>query len=642
VENSSSGDRLKLRQFIETCPQPVAVALGHLHRARSPQERLDASLRAGEVLARYTAAAALASFAGRQGAGTDGLSLPELKGPLSFGHFLSLVQQICAFDINHPLAPYLASFRAKKKGRTVEPGTADAALVSILNLRNDLGHDLIAISEPRAKSLLAEKNPESRLLEALRSLEGLLSCPLFVVEDQRLDRGQILARRLWLMGESRDPEPEELRLAQPIHFNGYPYVAVSEVVLSLWPGLIWNIMPERQSYGLLFIDHISTATLRYKSMDPVVREVNGENLAALKNITSGKSMPPEYLETQDKRHFAWLWREEKVRKLEALKRTEGRIPWRDFDEATLEWYAKRLPVEEEEADPQRGIIKLLFDGRERLREEEIFQTTLLFGSEAAVRRMLQRDSMDLRVVSEKRKRWDERITGSTNILKSLRTAVDFFARHVQIEHASLDDLKEISGTADYLAMREALVNLFIHQDYHDTSAPAQVELRSEQALFFNTGYSLVSREGLIEGGKSQARNPLIARALRLIGFAELAGSGLRVLQEAWRGAKRKPPQFESNREANTFTVSLDWRIVPDTYDSLWKDKIGARLTHEQAQLMNLCGDPIGITLEQAASGTGLGLAEANTALKYLVRQALIEQREARYFVKEYLKELINP
>jgi predicted HTH transcriptional regulator len=37
-------------------------------------------------------------------------------------------------------------------------------------------------------------------------------------------------------------------------------------------------------------------------------------------------------------------------------------------------------------------------------------------------------------------------------------------------------------------MREALVNLFMHQDYGDPSAAAQVELWAERATFFNTGF----------------------------------------------------------------------------------------------------------------------------------------------------------
>jgi predicted HTH transcriptional regulator len=188
-------------------------------------------------------------------------------------------------------------------------------------------------------------------------------------------------------------------------------------------------------------------------------------------------------------------------------------------------------------------------------------------------------------------------------------------------------------------MREALVNLFMHQDYSDPSAVAQVELRTERATFFNTGFSLVAKERLVEGGKSQARNPLIARALRLIGFAELAGSGIRALQTAWREAQRRPPQFASDREANTFTVTLDWRLVRDTYDAVWKHRLGVRLTAEQAQILNLALDTEGITLEEAASGTVLTIDDAREALNYLQLQVLIEERQGRFYVKEHLKEL---
>jgi len=158
-------------------------------------------------------------------------------------------------------------------------------------------------------------------------------------------------------------------------------------------------------------------------------------------------------------------------------------------------------------------------------------------------------------------------------------------------------------------------------------------------LFFNTGFSLVAKERLVEGGKSQARNPLIARALRLIGFAELAGSGIRALQTAWREARRRPPQFESDREANTFTVTLDWRLVSDTYDAVWKQRLGVRLTTEQAQILNLALDTEGITIEEAASGTGLTIDDTREALNYLQLQVLIEERQGRFYVKEHLKEL---
>src|SRR5262249_15046873 len=189
--------------------------------------------------------------------------------------------------------------------------------------------------------------------------------------------------------------------------------------------------------------------------------------------------------------------------------------------------------------------------------------------------------------------------------------------------------------------REAMVNLFIHQDYGDPSAAAQVELRAERATFFNTGFSLVAPERLVEGGKSQARNPLIARALRLIGFAELAGSGIRALQTAWREAQRRPPQFESDRETNTFTVVLDWRLVRDIYDAVWKHRLGVRLTAEQAQILNLALDTEGITIEEAASGTGLTIDDAREALHYLQLQVLIEERQGHFHIKDHLKEFVR-
>ena len=90
-------------------------------------------------------------------------------------------------------------------------------------------------------------------------------------------------------------------------------------------------------------------------------------------------------------------------------------------------------------------------------------------------------------------------------------------------------------------MREALTNMFIHQDYADQRSCARIIIRPDETEFFNAGYSLTAVERLEEGGAHQARNPLVARALRLMGFAEIAGSGLRVLHAAWRGARRPPP-----------------------------------------------------------------------------------------------------
>ena len=69
-----------LRRASLIYPQPVAIACGRILRARSHTERLDACVRAGEVLTRYVAAVALASFAAREGG--DALDISILEGVL--------------------------------------------------------------------------------------------------------------------------------------------------------------------------------------------------------------------------------------------------------------------------------------------------------------------------------------------------------------------------------------------------------------------------------------------------------------------------------------------------------------------------------------------------------------------------------
>src|SRR5262245_22581098 len=94
-----------LRRASLVYPQPLAIACGRVTRSRSHAERLDACLRAAEVLARYIAAVALSSFAAREGG--DSLNLTPLDGNLSFGHFLSTAQQAANVEVPHPAASYL-------------------------------------------------------------------------------------------------------------------------------------------------------------------------------------------------------------------------------------------------------------------------------------------------------------------------------------------------------------------------------------------------------------------------------------------------------------------------------------------------------------------------------------------------------
>jgi predicted HTH transcriptional regulator len=388
------------------------------------------------------------------------------------------------------------------------------------------------------------------------------------------------------------------------------------------------------------MDGIRDRAINYQSLDPKEVELNGSRVALINSILSGQLRAYEEVVLSDQRQFVHEWRSVQRRRIEAHYVLQGRMPWEKFSPDNLKWYAKRLAPES--TKPARAIIHHdLFDGRETFEKDEIFQAILLFGKEAEIRRIISRNIIDIRSPGGGASRGAILLESRKNIIQTLRACVDVFARTLKMSDASLDSLNNTSGTPDYIAMREALINQIIHQDYQDASAPAQIIIAHESVTFFNVGYSLIPTDSLIQGWKTHPRNPLIARALRLIGFADLRGSGLQELQRVWRTANQRPPTFTSNKDENNFTLVLDWRPVKNAYDEFWKTTIGVSLSPEQAQILNLTADPSGITLEQGVSGSGLSFESTRTIFQYLMTQALIEQREGRYYVKEHLRQLLG-
>lgn len=644
--NAGAIDEARFRQAAQVYPQPVAAACGRCIRFTNPGAQLDACLKAAEVLCRYLAVLALASLRSRNKEEFPP-SVEEPEGALSFGHYLSLVQAAARVD-GHPLSSYFSPFRSRSNGRG--PGKADEVLTSLVNLRNDIGHDL-AIPEELARSLMKRDSPHDRLLTALGSLEGLLTLPLFVLKTVEVRNMRMYAQRLLLMGESRDPLPDEIQLLKPLQ-DLTPYVALADVAMPLAPGMLFAQIESRPVQRLALLDEVKEDRLVLQTLDSEeVQEYDARN--AWDEIFSNQTSAPHAVRLPEgSESLPKEWSKRRKRIEATVRQTEGVPPWTDYDQETLDWYAKRLADRAGETDSESRaestttssvdiIVAELLDGRSSgLTDAELRQLLLLFGQETAVRTTLGRDMFDLRGRSSANARWDCRETGSRNVFGALHTAMSFFTVHMELETGEADDLSRKTGSADYIAMREALVNQFIHQDYSDSSAAAQLTLLPQKTVFFNTGYSLVSADALVDGDRSQARNPLVALALRLIGYAELAGSGIRVLQHEWRQTHRRPPLLETDREANTFTLTLDWREVPGAYERFWKDSIGAQVTTEQALILDLATDPTGITAQQAAGGTGLQLDDAREALAYLVRQVLLDEKDGRYHLAAHLREAL--
>jgi len=546
----------KFRLSLGVAPQPVALALGRICRHPDKKELLEATLKAGEILARYLTALAVSSFCAREdGAAQVPNELHEFQGNLSFGHFLSALKGVARSPAVHPLNAYLEpAFRIGSDG--------EKAFDKLVELRNELGHNLSAITEAKAEHLLEKEQPVQCLTDALKACQQLLDLPLFLLEEQRMVKKVIRGRRLLLMGDA-EPTPDFIELEAGLGEEDKAlYVGLKSGALRLPPFLLWDIVQARASYGLYLLHRALPKKIEYLTVhdDGIERSKVCEEFETL--ITGGRR-PIEVVVLKDGSDLLSEWIAVKKVRVQLAQPRIGAIPWNDLNEATLVWYDAMIKGgPKDDAKPKRPgatMVKMLLDGRDVLSAEDLRQIILLFGKEKVVRTIVKRPLVDCRarkVGSEKR--WEERKESTGNVFESLKVAIEFFTRHLAVEGATIDGFKATSGTADYIAMREALVNLFIHQDYTHSGMAGQVEIRDNQTIYFNPGMSLVSMDGLLDGGKSTSRNPVVSRAMRLIGFAELAGSGLYTVNSVWRKSRGLAPKIDSNTQTNTFTLTFDW------------------------------------------------------------------------------------
>ncbi len=627
-----------LTNVLQTYPQPIAYAYGRVLRARSDTEQLDQILRCAEVTTRYLAALAIASFAAREDAAVEPPPAFEgFAGDLAFGDFLSVVQGVTKLTTKHPLQiPLSQSFRKKKN-------PAEAHLITLLKVRNELGHDLKGLQETQATHILKQKNLLALLEEMLGWIEPICTLPLFLVERYDFKNKVLYMVRLLLMGEQSEPPPDQIAISGPFAEKDQLYVGTRNGVLRLHPMLLWGLEFKRAAKGIYFL-HCTNDYLKYSSLTQAEQPSQPPDTQSLRVLLQGELRSLESVTLYDGRSFLEEWLEQREAILTGTKGVTQVIRWETFDQKTINWYANilRNRTKAEEPEPVKLIRERLLDGRGEVTPDEMRQLRLLFGRDwTAIRREIGRDVLDLRIRQSTEKRWDERQEIADNLLVSLRQAIDFIGKHnPMIKELSVDDFQNPVGSVDYVAVREALINLIIHQDYTDQRTVAQIELEPHRTTMVNAGASLVSEEELMDGGTSTARNPLVARALKLIGFAELAGSGLREAHRLWRNDRRQPIVVNSDEANNRFRIVLDSRPLKVVPDAFWQQHLGVKLTAAQAQILSVLSASLeGMSFGELCSATGYRSKELQQCCDYLAMQQLIDQQEAHYRLKPHLVEL---
>ena len=137
----------------------------------------------------------------------------------------------------------------------------------------------------------------------------------------------------------------------------------------------------------------------------------------------------------------------------------------------------------------------------------------------------------------------------------------------------------------HVALREALHNALMHQDYR-IHRPTQFRRFADRLEIENPGASLKDPDRLGEPG-SELRNPRIAHMFYDIGWVERKGTGIRAIQQAMEQLGLTPPAFESDPQERAFRVIFYRHHFMDQADLTWLDGLRAfgLSTEEQKALV---------------------------------------------------------
>ena len=323
----------------------------------------------------------------------------------------------------------------------------------------------------------------------------------------------------------------------------------------------------------------------------------------------------------------------------ALERYDGQVAEFDvesaFDEDGLRWYRSAYESRPENRS-YRSLDNAAFLGEMGLLRDEgagarpSKAAVLLFGTDRAFRQLLPRPVVDCQRFSAPRgrtepsARWFDRLVLDRNLVHTWRTLIeDWYARFAEHPFGiDLQTLRRDDTPPDYLAFREAMINLLMHQDYADHGRHAEIARYPDQTLFRNPGDAFAPVSELLEPGEKETRNPRIVQAFRRIGLSENAGWGLRDVFGNWRALGRVPPRVTNDKRRKQFELALGIEPMTDR-QQMFEKRLGVGLTDAEARALAMAWRADEVSVSQIRAAAGLTGEEAVATAGRLVTQRLL-------------------
>ena len=331
--------------------------------------------------------------------------------------------------------------------------------------------------------------------------------------------------------------------------------------------------------------------------------------------------------------------------------TVEKDPESALDSGSVRWYREtyeRRPGNRSYVDlpdldflDQMGLL-VEQDGRRKPTRAAV----LLFGNNPTFRQLLPRPVVDCqrfafaRAQADTGARWMDRAVLDENLIRTWRALADWYGRFAErpfrIDSASL---QRDDTPPDYLAYRESMVNLLIHQDYSDHARNAEIRHYTDQTVFWNPGDAFASVADLLEPGQKEVRNPRIVTAFRRIGLSENAGWGLRDVFRSWQQLGNVPPRMTNDKSRKRFELVLLKEKLLSERQRIFQARLGVHLTDEQARAFAFICREGEATLAQLKAVTGLPGPDAAVVAERLLTQRLVDRTGTgeRFTLAEHLR-----
>jgi len=239
-----------------------------------------------------------------------------------------------------------------------------------------------------------------------------------------------------------------------------------------------------------------------------------------------------------------------------------------LDIKSIRWYRNRFYQINPGHDESQTDYDFLYEWGYLVKEGDDYKPTraaiMLFGSPVAIHHLLPLPTLDIQWIPSRMNdplpeiRWLDRAVYEDNLIVTWQGFVMKYYKYAQRPFNGIDPhtLMRNDTPPDYRVVREAAINLLIHQDYNDHSRKAVIKFYKDCIQFWNPGDVFGSEANLFEPGEKELRNPRIATAFRRLALCEQAGTGLRMMKKQWQTLGNPDPCLINDPSQNFFEFQL--------------------------------------------------------------------------------------